>query len=310
MWRCSLLLKQIFGDYLRRPRKPVQVPQPPTWRADGITGSCLGHATVLLNFFGTWMLTDPIFSARAGPGFGPFTLGPKRHIRPALKPRQIPSPDVLLLSHAHFDHFDLRTLKKFDRNTPVVTARGTADLLRPLRFRHIHELRWHESVTLQTKAGAVQITALEVSHWGARMMRDLHRGYNGYLIEREGHAVCFGGDTAYTSAFARLRTREVGIDLMLMPIGAYDPWIRSHCSPEQAVMMAQQAGARSFVPIHHETFKLSAEPMDEPAARVRAAFADAPERLLAVQVGETFSVPLKSHLARDRARNEPNLRAS
>jgi L-ascorbate metabolism protein UlaG (beta-lactamase superfamily) len=80
---------------------------------------------------------------------------------------------------------------------------------------------------------------------------------------------------------------------MLMPIGAYDPWIRAHCSPEQAVAMARQAGARAFVPIHHETFKLSSEAMDEPAARLRAALADGPPTLLAVSIGETFRVPLR-----------------
>ena len=79
---------------------------------------------------------------------------------------------------------------------------------------------------------------------------------------------------------------------MLMPIGAYDPWIRAHCSPEQAVEMANDAGAKYFVPIHHETFKLSSEPMDEPATRLRAALVKEPERLLAVSVGETFHVPL------------------
>jgi len=105
--------------------------------------------------------------------------------------------------------------------------------------------------------------------------------------------VGFAGDTAYTPAFARLKDPARPIDLMLMPIGAYDPWIRAHCNPEQAAEMARSAGARTFVPIHHETFKLSAEAMDEPAVRVRAAFAAEPHRLLAVNVGETFRVPLR-----------------
>ena len=126
----------------------------------------------------------------------------------------------------------------------------------------------------------------------ARMIRDAHRGYNGYVIEREGAAVCFAGDTAFTPAFSRLNRRRRPVDLMLMPIGAYNPWIHAHCSPEEAVEMTNQAGAKYFVPIHHETFQLSYEPMDEPAKRVRAAFADQPDRLLAVNVGETFRVPL------------------
>jgi len=120
-------------------------------------------------------------------------------------------------------------------------------------------------------------------------------------MERAGREVVFGGDTAYTDLFARLRDRTNPVDLMLMPIGAYDPWIRAHCSPEEATEMVRQAGARTFVPIHHETFKLSSEPIDEPARRLRAAWSKSPERLLAVSVGETFRVPLDRSGERARA---------
>jgi L-ascorbate metabolism protein UlaG (beta-lactamase superfamily) len=276
-----------------RPLPPVAKPQPLHWSGDDITGSCLGHSTVLLNFFGVRILTDPVFSTRVGLGFQPLVLGPKRHLRPALRPREFAAPDLILLSHAHFDHLDVASLRKFSRHTPIVTARHTGDLLRRWRFREIHELDWGEKMTLSTRGGPLQIEALEVAHWGARMIRDAHRGYNGYLLQREGASVCFAGDTAYTSAFGRLNNPRQPLDLMLMPIGAYDPWIHAHCSPEQAVAMANQAGAKYFVPIHHETFQLSSEPMDEPAARLRAAFAHQPERLLAVRVGETFRVPLR-----------------
>lgn len=287
------LLKQILLDTRRCPAPPARRPEPTQWPADAITGSCLGHSTVLLNFLGLSVITDPIFFARVGPGVGPFVLGPKRYLRAALKPREIPAPDLIVLSHAHFDHFDVRSLKQFSRDTPIVTATATGDLLRRLGFKSIYELAWDQTVSIATRGAPVRITALQVAHWGARMLRDAHRGYNGYLLERGGHAVCFAGDTAYTTAFARLKNPARPIDLMIMPIGAYDPWIRNHCSPEQAAAMANQAGARFFVPIHHETFKLSSEPMDEPAARIRAAFAGEPHRLLAVRVGETFQVPLR-----------------
>lgn len=275
-----------------RPLAPVARPQPERWSDDAITGSCLGHSTVLMNFLGVRLLTDPVFSTRVGLGFQPLVLGPKRHLRPALEPREFAPPDVILLSHAHFDHLDIASLRTFSRDTPIVTARDTGDLLRRWRFREIHELDWGEEMTLETRGGRLRIVAIEVAHWGARMIRDAHRGYNGYVLEREGASVCFAGDTAYTQAFRRLNNPRRPIDLMLMPIGAYNPWIRAHCSPEQAVAMANQAGAKYFVPIHHETFQLGSEPMDEPAARLRAALADEPERLLAVSVGETFQVPL------------------
>ena len=203
------------------------------------------------------------------------------------------SPDVIVISHAHFDHFDVWSLRKFRRDTPVITARATADLLRRHGFRNVHELDWDQTLTLATRAGPLRITALLVAHWGARMLKDQHRGYNGYLFERDGHRICFAGDTAHTHAFAKLNDPRQPLDLMLMPIGAYDPWIHAHCSPEQAIAMAREAGALNFVPVHHETFRLSQEPMDEPARRVRAAIGDGPPKLLAVSVGETFHVPLR-----------------
>ena len=286
-------IARMILDRRGSPLAPADKPRPESWSSDEITGSCLGHSTVLLNVFGVRILTDPVFSTRVGLGFQPLVLGPKRFLKPALRPRDFAAPDLILLSHAHFDHFDVASLRKFSRDTPIVTARHTGDLLRCWRFRDIVELDWGEDVSVTTRAGAVRIKAIEVAHWGARLIRDAHRGYNGYVIEREGASLCFAGDTAYTRAFSRLNNSRRPLDLMLMPIGAYNPWIRAHCSPEQAVEMARQAGARYFVPIHHETFQLSDEPMDEPAARLRAAFAHDPERLLAVNVGETFRVPQK-----------------
>lgn len=282
-------LRRMIFDGRGAPLPPIAQPVPSEWQDDAITGSCLGHSTVLLNFHGVRVLTDPVFSKRVGIGFGPFVLGPKRYLQPALPVHAVPTPDVIVLSHAHFDHLDRPSLRKFSRDIPVITARATADLLK--RFRHVHELGWGESITLAPRGRTIRITALPVSHWGARMMRDDHRGYNAYHLERAGRGICFAGDTAYTSVFAQLRDPQRELTLMLMPVSAYDPWIRVHCSPEQAVAMANEAGARYFVPIHHQTFKLSAEPMNEPAARVRAAFANEPDRLLAVNVGETFRVP-------------------
>jgi L-ascorbate metabolism protein UlaG (beta-lactamase superfamily) len=285
------MIFQMIFDGRGTPPPPAARPDPAHWSDAAITGSCLGHSTVLLNFFGARVLTDPVFSRRVGPGIPPFILGPKRYLAPALAAHELPPPDVILLSHAHFDHLDQWSLRKFSRDPPVVTARKTRDLLKWQRFRHVHELDWGETLTLQTRAGPLRITALEVAHWGARMMRDDYRGYNGYRLDRNGHTVVFAGDTADTPAFAQLHDPSQPVDLMLMPIGAYDPWIRAHCTPEQAVKMAREAGARTFVPIHHETFKLSNEALEEPAARVRVALADGSPQLLALHVGETFRVP-------------------
>jgi len=304
MRRFTFLRKMIFDGRGRPPVAPSR-PVPAEWSDSEITGSCLGHSTVLMNFLGVRVLTDPVFSLRAGPGIGPAILGPKRYFQPALSPRDFPPPDVIVLSHAHFDHFDAASLRKFSRDTPVVTAAGTRDLLR--RFKGVHELAWGQSISVSARGGTLQLTAIPVAHWGARMMRDTHRGYNGYLLESGGRTVCFGGDTAYTTAFAALRDRASPVDLAIMPIGAYDPWIHAHCTPAQAVAMAEQAGAGYFVPIHHQTFKLSSEPMDEPAARLRALFQSEPERLLAVNVGETFRVPLTERAQTIDARSRASL---
>jgi L-ascorbate metabolism protein UlaG (beta-lactamase superfamily) len=118
----------------------------------------------------------------------------------------------------------------------------------------------------------------------------LTRGYNGYLLYREGKSILFGGDTAFTPAFARAKTRGP-FEVAIMPIGAYRPWIWNHCDPEQALEMANAAGAKYIVPVHHQTFKLSDEPALEPIERLQEALRGEPDRLALRQIGETFVLP-------------------
>jgi len=213
---------------------------------------------------------------------------------PALQFQELPNIDLILLSHAHFDHFDLRTLRCFDESTTVITARATSDLLKHTRFRDITELGWGERRSKTTAAGDVNISAFQVNHWGARKQRDTYRGYNGYLLEsRNGgrRRVIFTGDTAMTDSFAELRRRGE-IDLAIMPIGAYNPWIRAHCTPEQAIEMANAAGARFILSVHHQTFRLSFEPLREPIERFQAALSNTPKRIALREIGETFVLPL------------------
>jgi len=287
-------LGHLFREWTIESWRPIAPafakPDPAKWSDAQVTLAWLGHATVLINFFGVKILTDPALFPRIGIRLPGFTIGPKRLTAPALEAEELPKIDLILLSHAHFDHLDLRTLRCFDKNTAVITARATRDLLRRTRFRDITELDWGETKSLQAATGNIDITALAVNHWGARKQRDTYRGYNGYLVERKGRRIIFVGDTAMTDTFAELRGRGA-IHLAIMSIGAYNPWIHSHCSPEQAVEMANAAGARFVMPVHHQTFRLSFEPFREPIERFEAALRNTPERIALREIGETFVLP-------------------
>jgi L-ascorbate metabolism protein UlaG (beta-lactamase superfamily) len=284
-------LGHLFREWTIESSRPIAPafakPEPSRWSSTQVTLAWLGHSTVLINFFGATILTDPVLFSRIGIRLPGFTIGPKRLTAPALEFHELPQIDLILLSHAHFDHLDLRTLRCFNEATRVITARATSDLLRRTRFREITELDWGESKILTTAAGNIEVTAFQVEHWGARTQRDTHRGYNGYLIERSGRRIIFAGDTALTENFARLR-RHGAIDIAIMSIGAYNPWIQSHCTPEQAVQMANAAAARFIVSVHHQTFRLSFEPFREPIERFEAALSETPERIALREIGQTF----------------------
>ena len=268
----------------RRVKPAPHKPDPSRWSDTGLDAARLGHSTVLLRVEGITILTDPVFSKRVGLNFGPVTAGLKRIVAPALEESETPAPDIVLLSHAHMDHFDLPSLRALEsRATRVVTAARTSDLLRARRYGAVDELGWGDSVRI----GEVTVRAFEVNHWGARMRSDTFRGYNGYLIETPRYRVLFGGDTAMTDSFRRLRTAR-GIDLAIMPIGAYNPWIRAHCTPEQTLRMANDAGAEFILPVHHKTFQLGHEPYEEPISRLIAALKEAPERLALRAIGQEF----------------------
>ena len=182
------------------------------------------------------------------------------------------------------DHLDRPSLRKLENlGTTIITAVGTSDLLRVKRYQAVQELRWGES----RQVGPATVRAFEVKHWGARTRTDFHRGYNGYLIEAGRYRIIFGGDTAYTDLFRKLRSSKP-VDLAIMPIGAYNPWIHAHCNPEQALAMANHAGAEFLLPVHHRTFKLSNEPYGEPIERLLLASGSAEDRIAVREIGEEF----------------------
>ena len=282
-------LRDRLQEFGRTVPAAPHAPTPSTWSDQAVTLSWLGHATVLINFYGLRILTDPVLFDRIGVDLAIGSLGPKRLVQCALAPDALPEIDLVLVSHAHFDHLDTPSLSAV-RGLPVaVMAKGTSDLLPRHAYREVHELAWNEAVTVTTPRGEARVRALEVRHWGARLGRDQWRGYGGWVVEREGRRLLIGGDTADTRAF-RDHRQHGPFEAAVMPIGAYDPWITNHCTPEQAIAMADAAGARLIVPVHHQTFSLSREPVLDPIERAVKALDAERGRLGLTAIGETLTL--------------------
>ncbi len=258
---------------------------PPWWRwgdrgGPSLGAVWLGHATTLVRLGGLWILTDPVFSERIGPKVAGRTLGLSR-LAPAPVPLSaLPPIDIVLISHAHFDHLDRPTLARLaDRRTKVVTARKTTSLIPP-GFDKVIELGPGEAFTHE----GVEIAAVPVEHWGARFALDRKRGCNAYALQADGERVVFAGDTAETSAFDDLP----GADLAVFGIGAYDPWEHAHATPEQVWAMARRLGAAHLMGVHHSTFDLSEEPPDEPLRRLVKAAGELHDRIVGRAPGEAW----------------------
>jgi L-ascorbate metabolism protein UlaG (beta-lactamase superfamily) len=285
-----------FGQKKSGPRVPVGACPPMEGHA--LAALWLGHATVLLRIGGRTILTDPVFSHRVGLSLGALTLGPERLFPTPLTLEQLPAVDLILLSHAHFDHLDKPTLRRLvSQETAVITARHTAKLV-PRGFGEVIELDWDKE---QDVAG-LRIGAIKPSHWGARTALDRHRRFNSYLIAaaeaagQAGHRVLFAGDTAHTEAFDHLGD----VKLAIFGIGAYEPWVHAHATPEQAWSMFTSLGRRvgagggpqggeHLLPVHHATFPLGDEHPDEPMQRLLAVAGADAHRIVARRAGDLWT---------------------
>jgi L-ascorbate metabolism protein UlaG (beta-lactamase superfamily) len=266
------------------------------WSASSITISWIGHSTVLINFFGKWILTDPVFFRRIGLYMFSFNFGPSRYTHPALTIDEIPKPDLLLLSHAHMDHMDYLSLKeissKFPNEIDVITAFNNKDVIEDLEWKSLTEMDWND----QLEINGLTLQALEVKHFGWRFPweKDRSKGdkdgrsFNSYLITRNNKNILFGGDTAFMNKWEILKDKE--IEMAIVPIGAYNPWRRNHCNPEEALMMADKIKAKHFIPIHCNTFDQGQEPREEPIKWLKASIANYNVKLGLDKIGETFAL--------------------
>jgi L-ascorbate metabolism protein UlaG (beta-lactamase superfamily) len=254
----------------------------------------IGHSSFLLRLPGLNVLTDPVFSKRCSPvSF----IGPRRVRDPGLAIADLPKIDLLLLSHNHYDHCDVASLKTLHRKFPgmrIVTGLGNQKFLAGKGIKGAAELDWWATHGL----GETRVTAVPARHFSARGLYDRNETlWVGFVIEHRGAKIYFAGDTGYTKFFGEIGQRLGAPDLALLPIGAYEPrWFMGpvHMNPADAVMAFGDLGAKRAVGMHFGTFQLTAEAIDQPEKDLAIAKADAGlagDVFSTIECGETRRFP-------------------
>ena len=261
--------------------------EPASWPDNSLTIANLGHASLLMNFFGTRVLSDPTLFSRVGMPIGSIlTIGPKRFVDPPLTPAQLQQIDVILITHAHMDHLDLPSLEALPKTAVVIACDKCAKLIAPLGFKDVRELKWGET----TMVKGLAIRAMGARHWGRRWPPfGGGYGFNSYMLGKSGRRMLLACDSAQTDLFASVASMPP--EVAAFSIGAYDPWINNHANPEQVWAMFQQTRARYLIPIHWGTFRLSKEPMQEPMQRLIAAAGSEQDRIVIRQIGGSWTMP-------------------
>jgi L-ascorbate metabolism protein UlaG (beta-lactamase superfamily) len=256
---------------------------------DGLRITLVNHSTVLLQQRGCNILTDPVWSERASPLSW---IGPRRRRKPGVSWDDLPPIDAVLISHNHYDHLDLPTLRRLAArgdSTFIVPSRG-ARLLRAENIGPAHELDWGESLSLP----GFTIHCVPALHSSRRGMLDRNTTlWCGYLIECLERLVYFAGDTAFGPHFAQIREKFGPPRLALLPIGAYEPrWFMSpvHMAPDEAVRAHEILAAKTSIAIHHGTFQLADEGIDTPREELLACARDA--SFLVLGNGQFADIPL------------------
>jgi L-ascorbate metabolism protein UlaG (beta-lactamase superfamily) len=203
------------------------------------------------------------------PNFARWLFVLKRLRRPGVRVRDLPAIDLVLVTHAHFDHLHRPSLRAIVQNNlrtrgiapAIIIPSHVTDLVSDLGFSEIIELDWWNS----SRHGNLSVTHVPSRHWGARILKDSHRGYGGYVLKAGKHSVYHAGDTAYFAGFREIG-RRLSPELALLPIGAYNPptFRNVHTNPADATHAFLDLNSRWMVPMHYGTFRLSHEPVDEP----------------------------------------------
>jgi len=297
----------------QRERIAAGVPKPPAnnyqfamakpdiaWlRANRIetTATWVGHATVLMQVAGVNIITDPHFSSRASPvSFA----GPKRMVPPGLSYEELPHIDVVVISHNHYDHLDIDSVKRLAAQAGgpprYFVGLGLKSWFADLGITNVTEMDWWDKTTHM----GLEVNFVPVQHWSKRTLTDTDRSlWGGWLVKAPSYSFFFAGDTGYSKDFADIGAKFGGVDLALIPIGAYEPrWFMQvqHVDPAQSVKIHQDVKARKSIGIHWGTFELTDESLDVPPLRLAEEVAKAgltPDRFVALKHGEMLRLAAK-----------------
>jgi L-ascorbate metabolism protein UlaG (beta-lactamase superfamily) len=251
--------REMVWKALLTPRTGVQrIPTFPKLTTGQVAITWIGHASFLLQFTDLNVLIDP--------NFANWLFLIKRVKRTGFKMKDLPPIDLVLLTHAHFDHFNKPTLRRLPHPKIGIMPWGVGDLARDLGFGRVVELDWWESFSQRDW----KVTLTPSKHWGARILRDNQRGYGGFVLEHQGRRIYHAGDSAYFGGF-----KDIGVncrpEIALLPIGAYHPasFRRLHMGPDEAIKAFKDLHAKWLIPMHFGSFRLSFEDLDEPPRWLR-----------------------------------------
>lgn len=241
---------------------------------DDMALTFVNHVTFLVQFSGLNILTDPVWSDRLGPGLFGMKFGPKRVRAPGVKIEDLPEIHIIIISHNHYDHLDIETLKILnERFSPkVLVPVGDRSLIESIGIKNVQELDWWESVQINPET---HITFTPTQHSSRRGLFDLNRSlWGGYLIQNGERSVYFDGDSGYSTHYTEINKRLGSPDIAFLGIGAYLPrWFMKplHMNPADAVVAHKDLGAKLSIGMHYGTFQLSAEAFDQPSTDLKKA---------------------------------------